>query len=219
MTLILHTGVGFEKIYLIPYGIIGDLPLEDESLPLHLSTVSDKTTIRIIGGRVHIQFASQFGHLWQKSFPRNSAVNQMKKRILLVDRCFVPQDKDVVEDVWLFVQRGDSYRKLDDETPIGSLLSDNDIIYLVEDRFYYDSDVFPVYYKGEEIGRVGWTITYFDPNYYSDTALSLKLRIQELLGFPVSRVDVKFRGGSMKNDQRINNRYVNKTADIRIEVA
>ena len=124
-------------------------------------------------------------------------MSQMKQRIRLVDRFFSAEDRDLLDDVWLFVKRGDSYQRLDEETVIGSVLSDNDVIYLVEDRFFHDGDMFPVYYKDEEIGRVGWIITSTDfirhRRYYSDTALSLKLRIQELLGFPVSSVDVKVR--------------------------
>ena len=155
--------VGFENIYLIPSGLTGDFPLEDDSLPLHLCSMVDDTTIRIIGGRVHIQLVSQFGHLWWKSFPRNITANQMKKR--LVGKLSSAEEKDLVDDVWLFVQRGDSYRKLDEEAIIGSILSDNDVIYLVEDRFFQDSDVLPVYYRGEEVGRVGWKI-YISPQCY-----------------------------------------------------
>ena len=202
---------------------MADVPLLDESLPLHLYGVGDNTTIRIIGGRVQIILVTSRGERLLKTFPRSSTISQMKQRI----RRFLGDDKDL-DDVWLFKQIKKSYQRLDDDddqAPIGSVLYDNDVIYLVEDRFFsMDAiDVFPVYYKGEEIGRVGWKMTTETEGrytrYHSDTALSLKLRIQELLGFPVSSVDVKRYGASMGNDQMMRYYINNLTTDIRIEVA
>ena len=60
----------------------------------------------------------------------------MKQRIRLVERFFSDKDRDLLDDVWLFVQRGESYQKLKEDPLIGSFLSDNDVIYLVEDRFF-----------------------------------------------------------------------------------
>ena len=119
----------------------------------------------------------------------------------------------------MFVQRGESFHRLDEELQVGAVLSDNDVIYLVEERFFSVDNVFPVYYKGEEVGCVDWKITYISPKYCSGTVLSLKLRIQELLGFPVSSIDVNFRGKSMKNDKIITHKNVIQTTEIRIEVA
>ena len=206
-----------------PDGVATDVPLVDESLPLHLCGMSDITTIKIIGNNVQVILVTQRGQNWYKSFPKNITVSQMKQRIRLVDRLFTDKDKDkdLLDDIWLFVQRGDddeeeddageSYRKLDDETPVGSVLFDNDVIYIVEDRFFAEKDLFPIFIKGEEVGRVGWKIMYSE-------ALGLKLRIQQLFGFPVSRIDVKLKGKSMQNNHRIVAKNVNKTADIFIEV-
>ena len=204
-------------------GITETISLEDESLRLHLCGVVDNTTIRILSDNMRIELVTQRGQHWYKSFPRNITVNQMKQRIRLVDRFFSDKDRDLVEDVWLFVFRGYSLQRLDEEATIGAVLSDNDVIYLVEDRFFHDSDVFPVYYKGQEVGRVGWKLTseYIGDGFYrynSDTALSLKLRIQELLGFVVSSIDVKFMGKSMENVEVLNHEYKKKKAEIRIEV-
>ena len=201
-----------------------DFPLEDESLPLHLYGVSDNTTIRIISGRVQIILVTSWGQRWLKTFPRSISISQMKQRI----RRFLGDDKDL-DDIWLFKQIKKSYHRLDnddanDETPIGSVLSHTDVIYLVEDRFFsMDAiDVFPVYYKRKEIGRVGWKITTETrgtyTRYHSETALSLKLRIQEQLGFPVTSVDVKLIGASMGNDQMMRHYVTNLSTDIRIEV-
>ena len=202
-------------------GVAADVPLEDESLPLHLCGVNDNTTIRVIGDNVQIQLVTSRGQRYFKTFPRNITVNQMKQRIRLVSRFF--SDKDLLDDVWLFVERAYSHERLDEEAIIGAVLSDNDVIYLVEDRFFDEDGMFPVYYGDEEIGRVGWIITsqYFGrySTYYSDTALSLKLRIQELLGFPVSSVDVKVRGKLMKNVEKLHHDYLNKKTEIRIEIA
>ena len=181
----------------------------------------DNTTIRVIGNNLQIQLVTQRGKQWYKSFPRNITVSLMKQKIRLVNRFFGDEDRDLLEDVWLFVQRRECYQRLDEEALVGARLSDNDVIYLVEDRFFPDSDMFPLYYKDKEVGRVGWIITsqYFGRyRYYSDTALSLKLRIQELLGFPVSSTNVKFREKSMKNNEMINHDDVKITTEIRIEV-
>ena len=223
--------VGFKNFSLIisssdNAGITADFPLEDESLPLHLSTVSDNTTIRIIGGYIQIQLVTQRGKRWYKSFPRNLTLSQMKQRIRLVDKFFLAEEKDLLDDVWLFIQYNESFQRLDEdnaEQPVGSILSDNDVIYLVEDRFFPESDMYPVYYKGEEIGRVGWIMGFESVGYYrhySDTALSLKLRIQEQLGFPVHSVNVRFRGDSMQNDETVNHgsrHQIAIAADIRVE--
>ena len=202
--------------------IAGDIFVLDESLPLHIYRMGDNTTIRIIGGRVQIILVASRGLRWLKTFPRSISISQMKQRI----RRFLGDDKDL-DDIWLFKQINKSYRRLDDdddgdEPPIGSVLSDTDVIYLVEDRFIsVDTiDMFPVYHKGEEVGRVWWKITtdevYSNVHYNSDTVLNLKLRIQELLGFPVSRVDVKVRGQSMENNQLLY--HVNLATEFRIEV-
>ena len=210
-------------------GVAANFPLLDESLPLHLYGVSDNTTIRIIGGRVQVTLVTSWRQKWYKSFPRNITVNQMKKRIRLVDRFFSAEDKDLLDDIWLFVQRGESFQRIDDdygEAPIGSVLSDNDVIYLVEDRFFSDDAIdmysFPVYYKDKRVGRVWWRITKEKRNdytlYQSDTVLSLKLRIQELLGFPVSCVDVKVGRGAMGNNDTLYHCDINLATEIEIEV-
>ena len=144
-------------------GVAANFPLLDESLPLHLYGVSDNTMITIIGGRVQIILFTSKGQRWIKSFPKNITIGQMKQRI----RRFLGDDKDL-DDIWLFKQIDKSYKRLDDdvddeEPPVGSVLSDDNVIYLVEDRFFSDDAIdmyiFPVYHKGEKIGRVWWKIT------------------------------------------------------------
>ena len=200
-------------------GIATDVLLEDESLPLHLYGVVDNTTVRIISGSFQIILDTSRGRRWLKTFPRSISISQMKQRI----RRFLGDDKDL-DDIWLFIQIKKSYQRLDDDedSQIGSILVDNDVIFLVEDRFFEESDVFPVYYKRKEIGRIGWKITTARADgkisNLSDTALSLKLRIQELLGFPVSSIDVNFLAASMGNDEMIQQYVRDFSANIRIEV-
>ena len=89
-------------------------------------------------------------------------------------------------DVMLFLQTGNGYRKLEGEAPIGSVLSENDIIHFIEDRFYQHDDIIPVYFgqhPPKNIGLVGYV--------GGDTIVSIKLRFQGHMGFPVSRVDIK----------------------------
>ena len=171
--------VGFKNFSLIISaddhdGVTDDVTLEDESLPLHLCGVGDNTNIRIIGENMQITLVTAWGQQWYKSFPRNTSMSQMKQRI----RRFLCSDDDRgLDDIWLFVQRGESYKKLDeDETPIGSVMSDYDVIYLVEDKFFgrdekfpdcCDPD-FPVDYIDVEIGRVDfdWMISRPDSCYH-----------------------------------------------------
>ena len=78
----------------------------------------------------------------------------------------------------LFLQTGNGYRKLEGEAPIRSVLLDNDIVHLIEDRFYRQGDVIPVYFgrpHGQNIGRVACV--------QGDTILSIKLRVQGQMGF------------------------------------
>ena len=138
---------------------------------------------------------------------------------------FSDDDKGLV-DVWPFVKQGESYHRLDDdgEVPVGSVLSNNHVIYLVEERFFSAHDMQPVYYKGEEIARVGWKVvshiqSWGKSSCNSSTALSFKLRIQEQLGFPVYSIDVKFRGKSMQNNERIIHEDVDLKTELRTEVA
>ena len=98
----------------------------------------------------------------------------------------------------LFLQTGNDYEKLEGEAPIGSVLSDNDVVHLIEDLFYRQDDVIPAYFgrpHGQNIGRVGCV--------QCDRILSIKLRVQGQMGFPVSRVDGKKGKISWKNDFKV----------------
>ena len=95
--------------------------------------------------------------------------------------------------------------------PIGSVLCNNDIVYFIEDRFFNKSLLIPVYYNNKEIGRVGWSAD----GKRCDTVLSVKLRLQEQMGFPVTSADIKdWQGISLGNDQKFD--YFN---DIGINVS
>ena len=93
----------------------------------------------------------------------------------------------------LFLQSGNEYFKLEGEVPIAYMLSDNDIVYFLEDRYFRQDEVVPVYFERPKIGCIGWC--------NHDTVLSAKLWVQGQMGFPVSRVDVKKRKVSLKNDE------------------
>ena len=133
----------------------------------------------------------------------------MKLRIPLINAFFRNSSPELREGIWLFVERGESYKKLPDAAPVGSVLSNNDVVYFIEDKFFSESHTIPVYYKDEEIGRVGRS--WGDGKY--DTVLSVKLRLQEQMGFPVASADVKNgQGNSLGNDQQIgsiNDRRIN----------
>ena len=97
-------------------GIIGDITLNDESLPLHLCGVRDHTTLHVVKWTVVIQAVNQRGQHSCKTFQRNVTVNRMKRELLS-------------EDIILFLQTGSVYRKFDGDGPIGDVLSNNDIVY------------------------------------------------------------------------------------------
>ena len=68
------------------YGITADVPVEDESLPLHLYGVGDNTKFKIIGWSIMIEVINQSGERCFKYFPRKMTVKQMKKEIRVPTR-------------------------------------------------------------------------------------------------------------------------------------
>ena len=154
-------------------------PLEDESLPLHLYAVDDNTSIKIVGWSIRIQLVNQKGKKCFKYFPRKMSVKQMKKEIQ-------------AEHISLFLKwrKGDflsmndtRYRKLDGDGPIGDVLSHKDVVHYIENPFFGLEEMIQVFHNGFPIERVG--------HVHKETVLSLKLRAQEHLGFPVSSLQAK----------------------------
>ena len=167
-------------------GINDDIPLDDESLPLHLCGVSDNMIRKIVSRKMMIQLFSQRGQHMYKTFPKNMTVNQMKKNILLEQGQGVPWPSRSLPpgpatEISLFLERGPNYRKLDGDGSIGDLLSDYDTVHFIEDKFFDAGWTIPVVFNDTEIGRVGTN--------QRDTVLSVKLRIQEQMGFPVTSVN------------------------------
>ena len=148
-----------------------DTPLLDESLPLHLYQVANDSKIQIVSGNVQIHLVTPRGEHFFKTYPKRITINQMKERIRLVTDVF--NDTKYLEDVWLFLQSGRSYRKLNGEAPLGEVVPNNGILHLVEDVFFSESDMKPVYCEGEEIDRVGWNKQLVGEHYIRDTVLSL----------------------------------------------
>ena len=169
-------------------GITDDITLNDESLPLHLCAVSDNTTLTVIKWNIVIQVINQRGQHSCKTFQRNMTVNRMKRELLS-------------EDIILFLKTGSLYRKFDGDGPIGDVLSNNNIVHYVEEKFCDPPWVLRVYYEDLEIGRMGCL--------HDDTVLSVKLRVQGHMGFPVLCLDVQCFDGhrlsSMKNSEKIVN--------------
>ena len=148
-------------------GITENIPMQDESLPLYLYGVSDKTTMTVISGKVLVDLVTPRGEHFYKSFPKAMTLNEMKQTIRSVKYFFrvwpendPRNDPSFLMDILLFVQQGTNYKKLKGETPIGAILSDNDVVYLMEDKFlendipHWHDGMVPVYYNGKEIDRV-----------------------------------------------------------------
>ena len=53
----------------------------------------------------------------------------------------------------------------------------------------------PVFYGGKQVGRVGYS--------HNETVLTVKLRLQEQMGFPVAGLDFKSDGKSVANDKDV----------------
>ena len=182
-----------------------DISLLDESLPLHLCGVGDDTKLRIIGGRITINLVNQKGKSWYKTFPKTTKVEQIKQIILTKYSIFgSAEDKNYIEDLWFFVECsepycGATYRELDHEAPIGLKLSDSDVVYFIEDRFFPEEVMVPVnpFYFNGNIGHVGCSVDH--------TVLSVKLRVQAQFGFPVSGVRVVNNRSVLNNDKTIEN--------------
>ena len=174
-------------------GFTADIPLLEESLPLHLHGVGDETTLRIISRNVRLQLISHRGHHAYYTFPKRKTIRQMSQ--LILSKCDFSYSTKGLVSIWAFVEKGQHYRKLDDDVTIGATLSDNDVIYLVEDRVFDEEQMILVHYGIKEIGRVGCVD--------GDSVLSLKLRVQEHLGFPVKFVDYKQDGESLENDKQV----------------
>ena len=203
-------------------GIVANVLLLDESLPLHLYGVGNNSVLRIIADNIRIHLVTQRGHHWFKQFPRSMTIEQMKKAIRSVDHFFTTDpfyatynDTTLLTDILLFREDGESYRKMDDdEMPIGVKLSDNDVVHFIEERFFNKREMITVFYNNKEIGSIGWSMQNASDSCENETVLSLKLRLQDQLGLPVSCVDVKCDRESMENDD-----YIEDTDEIRIEVS
>ena len=158
-------------------GLVSDISLEDNLLPLNLCGVGDDTTIRILGGSVFIHLIGPNNEHWTKAFPKTMTINQMKKAIMPLASFLknIPSQGKLVIDFILFLKRGTTYKKLQGEVPIGTVLSNDDEIYLIDDSFYGGHQMVAVHYGREVVGRIPHTC---------DSVLVLKLRVQESTGIP-----------------------------------
>ena len=165
-------------------GVTEDIPLHDESLPLHLYGVDDNTTIRIVSRSIMIQLVNPMGNIFYHSFPKTMTLNQLKEKMESTNGFFSSYGRPQFPmGIIYFLQTGSQYRKLQGEKQIGTILKDNDVIYCIEDIFVPQKQTAAVYYNETEIGRVG-----FSGN--NENVFSLKLRVQHQLGIPASYVDV-----------------------------
>ena len=144
---------------------------------------------------------NQKGEGWYKTFSKSITVAQMKQTILSTHTFFSPdEDRNLVKDVWLYMQCGASYTELDDEVPIGSNLSNDSVVHFIEDRFFPDATIVTVHYDDyvppQKIGPVAYSV--------DDTVLSVKLSVQAQFGFPVSCMRVSSNEGfNLDNDKTI----------------
>ena len=123
-------------------GISHSISLEDESLPLHLYVLEDKMTLRIIREKIMVELVTQGGHHFHKPFPKSMIIKQMKQMIISISSFF--SNTEYLTDIWLFVKNRDHYHKLEEEELIGTVLLHGDVVHIVEDRFYTDSQLVPV---------------------------------------------------------------------------
>ena len=205
--------VGFplhEFQLIVSAGAATDVPLLDELLPLHLYKVGDNMTLTIVGMHIMVNLVNQKGSSYFHAFPRRMSIKEMKQKIPSGHgfKLSLRTDKN-----WAFPRQGERYKKLDDNVKIDYVLSDNDVVHFVTDGFYHESEKILIYYKNREIGRVGWR--------EGDTALTVKLRVQQQLGFPVACVDLKEDGKCLANDQKVGHvkSCYDKVKEQRIDVS
>ena len=165
--------------------ISADTWLSEDSLPLHLHGVSDNTVITVEGGIIMVKLVSQSGGVMYKTFRSNITIDQMKNIIQSHSSFF---DNGFLADIWLFRQVGISYIKIDGDScaPIGAKIKNNDVIHLLQNKFYQEDSLISVYMGRSLIGRVGRN--------ERDTVLAVKLRVQGQFGHPVSSIDVESAG-------------------------
>ena len=161
-------------------GITNDVPLEDESPPLHLYGVGDNTKIKIIGWSILIEVINQKGEQRFKYFPRKMTVKQMKKEIQAEHISLFVKREEPIGDI--LPMKDTRYRKLDDEARIGDVLSHKDVVHYIENPFFGLDEMIPVAHNGFQSEKIG--------HVHNETVLSVKLRVQEHLGFPVSSLEV-----------------------------
>ena len=87
----------------------------------------------------------------------------------------------------MFLEREGQYIQLDGnlEGQISSVFSDADTVHFIKEGPINDAHeelIMPCYYGNTQIGRVPW--------FLEERPLALKLRVQDLFGFPVSCVDI-----------------------------
>ena len=87
------------------HGLVSDISLEDNLLPLNLCEVSDNATIRILGGSVLVNLIHQDNERWIKVFPKTMTINQMKKAIMPLASILknIPSQGKLVIDFILFL--------------------------------------------------------------------------------------------------------------------
>ena len=90
-----------------------DIPLVEESLPLHMYRVGDNTTNRIVGKKVMIDLVSPGGQHWWKTFPRTTTIKQLKDESSFRGDFFKNISRQV--SVWAFLQKGKTYKELQDK--------------------------------------------------------------------------------------------------------
>ena len=153
--------------------------LADESLPLHHFGIEKESHLHVEMPFLILQIENQQGYRLSKQFSRKTTIPELKETIMKY------RNDKYLFNVSMFVSTGDGeYKRLHESTEksVGEMLTSNDIIYYIEDRFY-DGQSYPIWNQDTEIARV-----YFIMN--TDTIRTVKLRIQDQLGIPTSSMSV-----------------------------
>ena len=169
----------FELENLVSDNIHLSRKMDDESLPLHYYGVKNGQKLQVVKTFIILEIVPEGRDKepWYKRTSKMTTVCELKKLImkLICDK--------YVTNISLFISHdGKNYKKLDENdcTPIGEICSSSNTLYLLEEGFVQKS--WSVNYGKQCIGNI------YGKSDPSD--LSLKLRAQDQLGIPASKIQI-----------------------------
>ena len=151
-----QVGLLHEFFYLAMISSVNrETTLTNEYLPLHFYGVQNELLLKVIGKFIQLNIVNTRNEMNCRSFPRNTTLNDFKKTVIYF-RQYYEKYYGTFTNIIMFTKKVNNvYKRLHENhnITIGDLFSENDTIYLSIDDFFRNS--YPLYYDGNEIGKVG----------------------------------------------------------------